>query len=185
MFSTRQATLPGAFLVTLVTMTIVASSGSLPARAAGDQTATVAQIDADCLAIQNAVMALKPIHVLYENSTWKVVSDADAAVAERTRASIGLFDVWKQDKNYAWIRGHSFDSRGTERATQLCYRQSDGSLERAKQATTMPSLDAASAQQAYFANDGTVLTQTKVFEINDPLIAKQIEALPFYKVLPQ
>lgn len=176
---TPRATLLGALLTGLAVVF------SMPVRGADAPATTVAQIDAECLAIQNAVTALKPIHVLYANSTWKVVSDADAAVAERTRASLSLFDVWKQGKSYAWIRGHSFDSNGNERATQLCYRQADGSLERVKQATTMPDLDAASAQLAYYASDGTIIEKTKVFEVNDPLIAKRIEALPFYAVLPQ
>ena len=75
-------------------------------------------IDTDCSAIQNAVMALHPIHVALIKNTWKVLSDADYTVAEQTRASITLVDAWKQGTTYAWIHSHSFDAQGNQRATQ-------------------------------------------------------------------
>ncbi|HEV3089809.1 MAG TPA: hypothetical protein VGX91_00035 [Candidatus Cybelea sp.] len=135
--------------------------------------------------IQDAVMALHPIHVAYQTGTWAVLSDADFAVAEKTGASIVLADVYKQGANYAWVDAHSFDASGKQRATQLCFRQSNGTLERARQATTVPSLAAASAQQAYFASDGTLIQKTALFEENDPQLAKKITTLPFYSVLSQ
>jgi hypothetical protein len=96
-----------------------------------------------------------------------------------------LADVYKQGSNYAWVSAHSFDASGKQRATQLCFRQSDGTLERARQATTVPDLAAAAAQQAYFASDGALIQKTTLFEENDPQLAKKIEALPFYSVLPR
>jgi hypothetical protein len=152
---------------------------------ANDPAAQQKQIDADCSAIQNAVMALHPVHVLLQSSTWKVVSDADVAVADRTHAAVTIADVWMQKKQPAWIHAHSYDQQGNQRATQLCYRQNDGSLQRARQASTVPALNGASAEQAFYANDGTVIRATSAFVTDDPVVAKQVSALPFYKVLPQ
>jgi hypothetical protein len=141
-------------------------------------------IDTDCTAIQNATMALHPVHLALVQSNWKVLSDADYAVAQQTRASIVLVDAWKAEKNYAWIHSHSFDAQGNQRATQLCFRQSDGTLERARQATTVPDLNSASAKVAYFASDGSVIFAVSAFDQNDPALSKTIASLPFYSVLP-
>ena len=154
---------------------------SQPPAAVADQ---VKAIDTDCLAIQNAVMALKPVQLVYANSTWKIASDADVAVAERTKASVTIANVYGQGNNYAWVVSHAWDQNGTQSATQLCFRQKDGSLERAKQAKDITSLNAADVAFGYYAPDGTVIYQSGLFEANDPKIAKKITALPFYKQLP-
>jgi hypothetical protein len=146
--------------------------------------AQIKAIDADCSAIQNAAMALKPVHLALLQSQWKVLSDADGTVAQQTRASIALVDAWKAEKSYAWIHSHSFDAKGNQRATQLCFRQSDGTLERAKRAGAVPDLDAAAAKVAYFASDGSVIFAASAFDQNDPALTKAITSLPFYNVLP-
>jgi hypothetical protein len=174
----RIGTLLSAALLAAVVLTTTARSQTSDA-------AAVKQIDTECNAIQDAVMALHPIHVAYRSSNWDVLSDADYAVAERTAVSITFVDVYKQGSKYAWVHAHSFNSKGKQRATQLCYRQSDGTLERVRQATTVPDLAAASAQQAYYSSDGKLIEKTALFEVNDPLIAKKVETLPFYSVLPQ
>jgi hypothetical protein len=156
-----------------------ASTGTMASSAT-----TIKQIDTECNAIQNAIMALHPVHVVLIRNHWKVLSDADYAVAEKTTKSITLVDAWKQGNNYAWIHSHSIDARGNQHATQLCFRQSDGTLERARQATTVPGLRAASASQAYYSPSGSVIQKTALFEANDPAIAKRVKALPFYNVLP-
>ncbi len=157
-----------------------------PARSAESPsvTAQVKAIDTDCSAIQDAIMALKPIHLIYSSSTWKIASDADVTVAEQSKAAVTIADVWKQGQSYAWVHTHSVDQSGKQLATQLCFRQKDGSLERATQAATVPNLNAAGAERAYYAPDGTVIMKTELFEANDPAIAKKITALPFYKQLP-
>jgi hypothetical protein len=147
-------------------------------------TAQVKAIDTDCMAIQNATMALHPVHLALVQSKWNVLSDADYAIAQQTRASITLVDAWKAGKNYAWIHSHSFDAQGNQRATQLCFRQSDGTLERARQATTLPDLDSAAAKVAYFASDGSVIFAAGAFDQNDPALSKTIASLPFYSALP-
>lgn len=169
-------------LFTAVTLAVAANAAA-PAQTA-DSTA-IKQIDTECNAIQDAVMALKPVHVAYQSGKWAVLSDADATVAVRTNAKLAFADVYKQGDNYAWVHAHSLNQQGTQRATQLCFRQSDGTLERARQAATIPDLSAASAEQAYYSSDGSLIQKTKLFEENDPMISKTIKSLPFYAVLPQ
>ena len=159
----------------------VSSANPAAAQTAGDM---VKQIDTDCQAIQNATMALAPAHLALVAGTWRVFSEGDYAVVEQTHKSIAFADVWKQGSNPAWVSGHSFNANGDQRAVQLCYRQADGTLERAKQAATAPGLDAASAEVAYFGSDGSVVQKTSLFEVNDPALAKKITDLPFYNVLP-
>ncbi len=130
-------------------------------------------------------MALKPTRVLLQSGHWVDVSDADAAAVVQTNAKATFADVYKQGDNYAWVHAHSINAQGTQRATQLCFRQSDGTLERVRQAATIPALSEASAAQAYYSADGTVIQKTQLFEANDPMIAKTIKELPFYASLPQ
>lgn len=160
----------------------VLAVGSAPVTAAAQD--STAQIDTDCNAIQNAVMALHPIHVALVAGQWKVLSEGDYAIAEQTHKSITFADVYKQGNNYAWVHSHSFSASGKQTATQLCFRQADGSLERARQASTVPDLAAASAQVAYYTPDGKVIQKTALFEVNDPAIAKRVKDLAFYQVLP-
>ncbi len=157
------------------------SAGPAVAQTASDM---VKQIDADCQAIQNATMALHPTHLALVGGTWRVFSEGDYAVVEQTHKSIAFADVFKQGNNPAWVSGHSFNTNGDQRAVQLCYRQADGTLERAKQAATAPGLDAASAEIAYFGSDGSVIQKTSLFEVNDPALAKKVTDLPFYSMLP-
>jgi hypothetical protein len=156
----------------------------MAARSADAPSAAVTAIDTDCSAIQSAIQALHPVHLALVSSKWKVLSDADYTVAERTHASITLVDAWKAGSNYAWIHAHSFDAKGDQRATQLCFRQSNGTLERARQAATVENLNAAAAEQAYYSADGKLIQKSAAFEENDPALAKKVEALPFYSSLP-
>jgi hypothetical protein len=169
----------------VVALLLSATSPLIALSQASDPAVQQKQIDADCSAIQNAVMALHPVHVLLTSSTWKVVSDGDVAVADRTHAVATIADVWTQKKQLAWVHAHSYGQQGSQRATQLCFRQKDGTLQRARQAATVPGLDSASAEQAFFASDGTAIYASAAFEANDPIVAKQVTALPFYKVLPR
>jgi hypothetical protein len=162
-------------------------AGALLTSAATAQTsnaAAIAAINTECNAIQDAVMALHPVRVAYRSGQWLVVSDAQYMAAEKVGASLTLADAYKQGSKFAWVQSHTFDSSGKQRATQLCFRQSDGTLERARQATTEPSLAAAAAEQAYYSSDGKLIQKTALFEQNDPMLAKKIAALPFFAVLP-
>jgi hypothetical protein len=146
--------------------------------------AQIQAIDTECNAISEAILALKPINLIFAKSSWVVASDQDVAVAERTHASVTIVAAWKQGKDYAWIHSHSFDQKGNQTATQLCFRQADGTLARARQATSVADLNGAAAARAYFLPAGTLLMKSETFEVNDPAIAKKITALPYYKNLP-
>jgi hypothetical protein len=147
-------------------------------------TPALAAIDADCLAIQNALPALHPIHLALQNNKWTVLSDADFTVAQKTTTAITLADVYPQGKSYAWVAAHRYDANGNQQAIQLCYRQSNGSLERAKIAATDPALSAAGASIAYYSETGTLLDKVGVVEENDPMVAKAVKQLPFFSLLP-
>ncbi len=160
-----------------------------PTPASSDSTmqsmpAQIKAIDTECSAISDAILALKPIQLVFANSSWKIASDQDVTVAERTHASVTIVDVWKQGKNYAWVHSHSYDQKGNQTATQLCFRQKDGTLERARQAATVADLNGAASARAYYASDGTLLMKTETFEVDDPAIAKKVTSLPYYKDLP-
>jgi hypothetical protein len=163
--------------------TLAASPSPAPMSPAATA-AAVKGIETECNAIQSAIQALKPVHLALVRSNWRVLSDADYTVAQRTHASVTFVDAWKRGTGYAWIAAHRFDANGNQHATQLCFRQSDGTLERARQAVTVPALNAASARQAYFASNGTIIQKSALFEVNDPALAKKIKALPFYNSLP-
>ena len=167
-------------LAAVLSTTIIA-----PTLAQTDSASQIKQINTECNAIQDAVMALKPVHVVLHSGTWAVMSDADAAAAVKTNASVTFANVWKQGTSYAWVHAHSVTQQGAQRATQLCFRQSDGTLERVRQAATMPQLSQAAAQQAFYSSDGKLIQKSQLFEENDPMIAKTIQSLPFYAVLPQ
>lgn len=169
-------------VVAACSIAVAALTLQAPAQPTTD--AAVKAIDGDCNAIDMAIMALKPVHVMLQASTWKVVADADWVAAQQTHASVTFVDAWKQGSNYAWVHSHTFDASGNQRATQLCFRQADGSLQRARQAGTVPALDAAGAQEAYFAPDGSLIVKVGAFEVNDPAVAKSVKALPFYANLP-
>jgi hypothetical protein len=169
----------------VVAAIVCASAVTTVAQTQTNGGAAVQQIDTECNAISEAVMALHPIHVVLRSATWAVISDADYAAAGQTQANVTYADVYKQGPKYAWVHAHSFDAQGKQSATQLCYRQSDGTLERARQASDVPGLSQASAEQAYFSPDGKVIQSTKLFEKNDPMLAKTVESLPFYSVLPK
>jgi len=147
--------------------------------------AAIKKIDTECNAIQDAIMALHPIRVALVSGTWVVLSEGDYATAVQTKSSVRFADVYKQGSKFAWVHAHGIDAKGDQRATQLCFRQSDGTLERARQATTVPDLSAAAAAQAYYAPDGTIIQKAALYEVNDPAVAKKIEELPFYAVLPK
>lgn len=170
---------------TLVTLGLAFAIFATPpaVRAAGGPD-TTQSIDTDCSAIQNAVMALKPVHAVLVGSKWKVMSEGDYAVAEQTRASITFVDAYKATKGYAWIATHTFGADGVQRATQLCFRQADGTLQRVRQASTLSALSDASAATAYFAPDGSVMKMSALFAVSDPAIAKKVADLPYYSQLP-
>ncbi|MBV8602838.1 MAG: hypothetical protein JO359_14845 [Candidatus Eremiobacteraeota bacterium] len=143
----------------------------------------VARIDANCGVTRDYIKTATPVHVVLKSSTWAVASNADYLVADRTHAAAALVDVYRNAGHYVWIHAHRFTQSGAQKATQVCFR-TDGTLARVREAASIPALDAAAARVAYFNTDGSLIKKTTVFEMNDPVIVKKIEAEPFYKVLP-
>ena len=143
----------------------------------------VARINTNCDVTRQFIKTIAAKHVILAHSTWKLASDSDAVVAERTHAGIMIADVWSQNNHYVWVHSHRIAQTGTQHATQLCFRP-DGTLARIRQASTIPSLDAASATVAYVNTDGSIIRKVGVVVMNDPTIQKKITAEPFYSVLP-
>jgi len=143
----------------------------------------VNRIDVNCGVTRNFIKTISAKHVVLAHSTWKLASDSDEAVAERTHAGVMVADVWSQNNHYVWVHSHSIAQGGAQRATQLCFRP-DGTLARIRQATTVPALDAASAKVVYVNTDGSTIRSIGVVVMNDPTIQKKITAEPFYSVLP-
>lgn len=143
-----------------------------------------AQIDQNCGVFHTAIQTQKPYAVAEtQTNVWKVVSDADIVAAEKTHSFTTYAKAWKQAGNYVWIHSVTQGSAGGRHATQMCFR-TNGSLMRVKQATDIPSLDAAGASTAYYRQDGSLIKKTAVFDENDPAITKTVNALPFFKNLP-
>jgi hypothetical protein len=143
----------------------------------------VARIDTDCAVFKNAIKTEKPTRaVSVRTSAWTLASDSDYAAAAKMR-TYTLAEVWKHAGNYVWARSHTLASGGVKHATQLCFRN-DGTLARVRQATTVPALDAASARLAYYNTDGSLIRKSALFEMGDPAIAKHVENLPYFKLLP-
>jgi hypothetical protein len=143
----------------------------------------VARIDTNCAVFKSAIKTEKPTRVISVRAkAWTLASDSDAAAAQRLQ-SYTLAEVWKHAGNYVWVRSHTLASGGVTHATHLCFRN-DGTLARVRQATTVPALDAASAQLAYYNTDGSVIQKSALFEAGDPTIAKRVKALPYFNLLP-
>jgi hypothetical protein len=144
----------------------------------------VQRIDTNCAVFHSAVKTVKPTDVIaLKSSDWKVMDHAAALTAEKTHTTYTLAEVWKQAGNYQWVHGYTVGSGGGHHAVQMCFRN-DGTVARIKQAATVPSLDAAGASVAYYNTDGSLIQKTTTFEVNDPLIAKRVKDLPYFKLLP-
>jgi hypothetical protein len=179
------AVLAGAFLAASAAGAFAQSVPTTPMTASEEVSPKIlaAQIDVTCDTMVQQQKLITPVHLVLTSSTWAVVKDANLIAADRTSATATYVDVWKQNGKYVWVHAHRFTQAGSQRATQLCFRV-DGTLARAKQAATIPSLDAAEAVRAYFYTNGKIAAKVGVFEENDPSIAKAVTALPYYANLP-
>jgi hypothetical protein len=182
----KVAILAGALLLTAIGETAFAQTAPTqpitPAQEASPQV-MIAQVDVTCDTMVQQQKLVKPVHLIYRTSTWNVVNDANAVVADRTNATAVFADVWAQNGKYVWVHAHRIDQQGNQRATQLCFR-TDGTLARARQAETIPALEAAGATRAYYYTNGTMIAKFGVFDENDPSIAKAVTSLPYFKSLP-
>jgi hypothetical protein len=155
-----------------------------PAQADTSPAILVARIDQNCGVFRSAIQTEKPADVAeIKTNIWKVVSDQDILAAEKTHSFTTYAKVWKQAGNYVWVHAVTTGSAGGRHATQMCFR-TNGTVMRVRQALSIPALDTASASVAYYRQDGSLIQKSKIFEENDPLIAKKVGELPFFKNLP-
>jgi hypothetical protein len=157
---------------------------SMPATIAAQpsESSTVAQIDTECDAVLSAVSQTSPVSVILNGKKWQILTDAQLQYLTGSRIP-HYAGVYKQDGRYRFVREVSVDKYGQQHALGLCFR-SDGTLERARQAKTVPELSGATAQRAYYAADGTLIQKTPGFDDKDPTVAKNVTDLRYFSVLP-
>ncbi|MGC2128808.1 MAG: hypothetical protein WA629_01810, partial [Candidatus Aquilonibacter sp.] len=144
--------------------------GTMPATVTAQPSgpSAVAQIDAECDAVLSAVSQASPVNVILHRKQWIVLTDAQ--LPSLTGSLIPHYaGVYKQGSRYRYVREVSIDKNGRQHALGLCYR-SDGTLERARQAKTVPELSSETAQRAYYAVDGARIQNTPGFNEQDPTI---------------
>jgi hypothetical protein len=148
----------------------------------------VAQIDTECDAVLSATSQTSPVIVILHGKKWVVLNVADFQSPGESRnpgqGTPHYAEVYKQGARYMYVREVSFDKYSQQHALGLCYR-SDGTLERARQAQTVPGLSSETAERAYYAADGTLIQKTPGFNEKDPTIAKNFKDLRYFSVLPQ
>jgi hypothetical protein len=143
----------------------------------------VKRIDLNCQVFHNAIQSQQPTEVAAVRSTsWAVVDEAHKQQVESMKDHVWIVQVWKQAGNLNWVDSARLDDQGTQHATQLSFRN-DGTLARVRQASTVPGLDAASARQAYYNTDGSLIRASSLFESNDPAIGKRGQSPPYYKLV--
>jgi hypothetical protein len=165
-------------VVLLLGFLIAAMPAAIDAQASGPS--TVAQINAECDATWSAVSQTSPVNVLLQGRKWVILKDSQLQyIMGGTPHYAG---VYKQNARYVYVHEVSFNG-GKQRALGMCFR-SDGTLERARQAKTVPDLSKETAQVAYYADDGTPIQMTPAFDKKDPTIALRISDLRYFSVLP-
>ena len=142
----------------------------------------IAQINTECDALLSAISQTSPVSVILQGQKWLVLNDAELQYILRS-GTPHYAAVYKQGARYVYVREVSLDKYGRQHALGLCYRN-DGTLERARQAQTIPELSSETAERAYYAADGTLIQKTPGFNENDPTIAKNLKDLRYFSVLP-
>jgi hypothetical protein len=161
------------FLICAMPVTITAQPSGASA---------VAQIDTECDALLSATSQTLPVSLILQGKKWLVLSDAELQ-SVMSSGTPHYAAVYKQGGRYVYVREVSLDKYQRQHALGLCYRN-DGTLERARQAQTIPGLSSGTAQRAYYAADGTLIQKTPGFNEKDPTIAKNLKDLRYFSVLP-
>jgi hypothetical protein len=168
------------FVAILLGFLICAAPVTITAQSSGAN--AVSQIDTECDAVMSAVSQTMPVSVMLRGKTWVVLTAAELQSAGGL-GSPHYAEVFKQGARYVYARESSFDKYSQQHSIGLCYR-SDGTLERARQAQTIPELSSDKGQRAYYAADGTLIQKTPGFNEKDPTIAKNVKDLRYFSVLP-
>lgn len=164
---------------------ICAMPATITAQPSG--TSAVAQIDTECDAVLSANSQTTPVMVILQGKKWVLINVADFQSPGGARnpgeGTPHYAEVYKQGARYVYAREVSFDQSSQQHALGLCFR-SDGTLQRARQAQTVPGLSSETAERAYYAADGTLIQKTPGFNEKDPTIAKNVKDLRYFSVLP-
>jgi len=142
----------------------------------------VGQINAECDALLSAISQTSPVSVILQGQKWVVLNDTQLQHVLQS-GTPHYAAVYKQGVRYVYAREVSLDEYGRQHALGLCYR-SDGTLQRARQAQTIPELSSEKAERAYYAADGTLIQKTPGFNEKDPTVAKNLKDLRYFSVLP-
>jgi hypothetical protein len=142
----------------------------------------VSRIDANCAVFRDAIRTERPTEVAAVGAGTFTALDAGrrqqiAAMTDH----VWVMQVWRQAGNLNWVRSVRLDAVGGGHVTQLCFRN-DGTLARVRQAATVPALDTAAAQQAYFRTDGSMIRATALFERTDPAIPGRGSTSPYSRL---
>lgn len=139
----------------------------------------VNRIDANCAVFRRAITTEQPTEVAAVGAAaFARVGAGQRQQVEAMTDHVWIVQAWKQAGNLNWVRSARFDAQGAAHLTQLCFRN-DGTLARVRQATTNPELEAASARQAYFRTDGSLIRAGALFERGDPAIPKRSPTPPY------
>jgi hypothetical protein len=142
----------------------------------------VNRIDANCAVFRDAIRSERPTEVAAVGAATFTALDAGRRKQiDAMTDHVWVLQVWRQAGNLNWVRSVRLDAVGGGHITQLCFRN-DGTLARVRQAATIPTLDTAAAQQAYFRTDGSVIRATALFERNDPAIPGRSSASPYSRL---
>jgi hypothetical protein len=183
----RSFTAPLALLALACVALPAGAQQAVPASQMVSPSLLVTRIDTDCLVFRNAVRSETPIEVALHKESWKVVkvqtASDDVALVGKDKQSVVLAKVWRQAGHYVWAHWVARNSSGVATADQFCYRP-DGTLARARQATTVAGLDAVTTREAYFRSDGSLIKKSSTFAMNDKALYKNVRNLPFFSILP-
>lgn len=142
----------------------------------------VNRIDANCAVFRDAIRSERPTEVAAVGAATFTALDAGRRQqVEAMTDHVWLLQVWRQAGNLNWVRSVRLDSVGGAHITQLCFRN-DGTLARVRQAATVPALESAAAQQAYFKTDGSLIRASALFERTDPAIPGRGSASPYTRL---
>ena len=155
-----------------------------PSQKVGART-LIARIDTNCAVVAGAIKTEPAIVVRRRVDTYSVTqptTTTDDVALERRRGSTA--EVWRQAGHLVWVKLVGRNRSGGREAAQLCYR-ADGSLARARLATSMNGLDAVASNIAWFNTNGARIAKVGVVSQDDPNLYRRVERLPFFDKLPQ
>src|SRR5262249_15932501 len=133
-------------------------------------------------ALMSAISQTLPVSLILDGKNWVVLNETQLQSVLQS-GTPHYAAVYKQDARYIYVREVSLDKYGRQHALGESYANA-GTLERARQALSIPALSSATAERAYYAADGTMIQKTPGFNEKDPTIAMNIKDLRYFAELP-